>query len=179
MATTDTQTASKFQYEFFNKFQTDFYKSVQGFSKYSNYDINNNSFMLMNVLAKGYPILAFEIMSIYGNVIKFSECPDLIRALQHNFTSGYSRNPMKHVYFKQATKKAKSVKVTKPKILSRKRLSKDLVDFPDHIVQQIQTMLFLDSKDYNTLKYTDNVQKLGLDIVRNFEKSLIKEIKKS
>ena len=178
MEGTTTQN-DKFQFEFFNKFQTDFYKSVANFSKYSNYDINHNSFKLVNVMAKGYPILAFEILSIYGNILKFSECPDLIRALQHNFTSGFSRNPMKHVFFKQSTKKAKAVKVEKPKILSKKRLSKDLVDFPDHVVDEIQTLLFLDSKDYNTLKYTDNVQKLGLEIVRNFEKSLIKEIKGS
>lgn len=162
--------------EFFNKFQNDFYKSIPAFQSYSNYDINNYTFKLLNIMAKGHPHLAFELLSIYGNCIKVDECPDLIRALQHNFCNQYKKDVMNHVFWKQSTKKAKFEK-NKAKILTVKRKSKDVVEFPLHIQDKIQTILMLDNKDYETLKYTSKVQKVGLELIRRFEKSQIKLIK--
>lgn len=161
--TTVEKTDIKIDYAFFNKIQNDFYKNPRNFSAYSNYDINLNSYLLVNNIAKGFPHLAFDILGIYGNLIKFNECPDLIRALQYKFIGGFTSNNMKHVYYKQgkSTKKASTTPKTR-----KKKGDVEIVEFDSLIVAEIMQQLFIDKQDYDAVKHTTTVQYLGNELTR-------------
>jgi hypothetical protein len=149
-------------YTFLNKFQSDFYTSVENFNQYTNWDIKNNGFTLICNLYKGFPVLADEILNYYSPpfIIGF-QSPAILRALQRvRFVNGFTRprNP-NYLYYKQSTKKAKIIDTT-----SRKK-PKGCEDFESDVAHQLMSLLFMDRKTYDYLKYTEKVQKLGKHLI--------------
>jgi hypothetical protein len=148
-------------YAFFNRFQTMFYTSITEFSKYTYFEIKNNSFVLLNNLMKGYPHLAVEILDIYSPHIKAIESPAIIFALQRKFVNSFSRPRVpQHVYFKSLKPKAQPKSKTKEKVLN-----KDLINFDNDVSFEIKTLLRIDEKTYQYLKYSENIQKIGREIL--------------
>lgn len=160
-------------YTFFNKFQTYFYTNIAEFSKFTNYEIKQNAFVLVNNIAKGLPTLSTEISNVYcKGFINFQECPSLILALQRKFVNGFSRARIPQSIF------YKTPKVTKLKAVAAKQ-DKSLLDFDDSIAFQIKSVLFIDEKTYQYFKYSDKIQRMGKHYLEEFEKSEIEKIKKS
>lgn len=177
----DTQTTtavpSKADYAFINKFNNDFFTNINAFQQYSNYDINKNAYQLVHVIMKGFPQLALEIMSVYSPAIKFNECPELIRALQHKFVNGFSRNYGKFRYYKSSPKKAKVLGGVK-KIVRRKKADVEIYEFSDEIQMEIKSRLFIDGKTYEQIKESEIVQHMGVELMKAFQSREIKIIKK-
>ena len=125
--------------------------------------------LLVNI-SKGFPALSQEILNIYSPEVKSIESPAIIRALQQaKFVNGFSRPKIpQFIYFKQSKTKAKPIKPEKKKIT--KKLSKKdkelMVDFDPAIIEKIQSILFLDNKDFEDFKYTEQVQNLGRNLTR-------------
>lgn len=161
------QKKESFDYAFYNRFQNDFYKNINNFKNYSNYDINQNSYMLINGIAKGYPHLAMDVLGIYGSVIKFNECPDLIRALQYRFVNGFVSNNMNHVYFKQSKNKPNLPHSNKTRKRRRKKDDVIAVDFEPKIIEKIMQKLFIDRLDYEEIKYNKTIQNIGHELTKN------------
>ena len=149
------------QYKFFNLFQSMFYTSITEFSKYTYFEIKNNSFVSLNNLMKGYPHLAVEILDIYSPHIKAIESPAIIFALQRKFVNSFSRPRVpQHVYFKSLKPKTQPKSKTKEKVLN-----KDLINFDNDVSFEIKTLLRIDEKTYQYLKYSENIQKIGREIL--------------
>jgi hypothetical protein len=158
------------QFAFFNKFQTLFYTSITEFGKFTHFEIKQNSFLLLNNLIKGFPHQATEILDCYSPHVKALESPAIIFALQRKFVNNFSRARVpQHVYFKNMKPKAESKKKVKD-------TSKG-IEFDNDIVAQLQSLLMMDTKTYEYLKYSENVQKLGKQIL--FEQEKLKEEKVS
>ena len=154
----------------FNQFQTYFYTNINLFNNYTNFEIKRNSVQLLVNISKGFPTLSQEILNIYSPEVKSIESPAIIRALQQaKFVNGFSRPKIpQFIYFKQSKTKAKPIKPEKKKIT--KKLSKKdkelMVDFDPAIIEKIQSILFLDNKDFEDFKYTEQVQNLGRNLTR-------------
>lgn len=167
-ATTFTNKNNNFQE--FNQFQTYFYTNVERFNMYSNFEIRRNSVQLLVNISKGFPLLSQEILNIYSKFgPKAVESPAIIKALQQaKFVNGFSRPKVpQYIYFKNA----KVVKSKEPKVKVIKNKSKNktkkYVEFEPEIIDQIQSILFFDEKDYQDFKHTDKVQTLGLNLITN------------
>lgn len=155
-------------YQEFNQFQTYFYTNINQFNMFSNFEIKRNSVQLLVNISKGYPNLAYEILNIYSPDVKAIESPAIIKALQRNkFVNGFSKPKIpQYIFFK--TVKVPKIKEVKKKIVKKK--NKDVIEFDEIIKDKIQTLLFLDEKDYQDFKYTEKIQKLGKNLLNNFEK---------
>lgn len=151
----------------FNKFQTLFYTNIEEFNRYTDFEIRQNSFVLLNNLIKGYPYLATKILDIYSPDVKSIESPAIIIALQRKFVNNFSRARVpQHVYFKSL--KVKSDSKSKVKTKSNKN-EKILYDFDGKIALELKSKLMIDEKTYQYLKYTDKIQFLGLELIKEFE----------
>lgn len=144
-------------YEEFNKFQTAFYTDINRFKEFTNFDFKRHGYTLLSNLAKGFPNLSDIIINLKGIGWVGPECPALIKSLQFRFINNFNLHGIpQFIYFKTL----KAEKVKKPRA---KKTNKGYV-FNDEIKNQICENLFLDSKTYEYLKYSDKVQKLGLSI---------------
>lgn len=164
----DSINKSNDYYQEFNKFQTYFYTDIVKFNNYSNYDIKKHAFVLLNNIAKGFPELADTIGNLYSPIVKAIQSPAIIKALQHRFVNPYSycRVPQ-FIYFKSQAKtkeKSSTKSGTKKTTKDNKEIQKG-IDFDISVQQEIQSILFIDNKDYENLKYTDKVQFLGKQIL--------------
>lgn len=161
---TFTTKANNFQE--FNQFQTYFYTNVAQFNMYSNFEIRRNSVALLTNICKGFPLLAKDILNAYSPDVKAVESPAIIKALQRaKFVNGFSKSKVpQYIYYKNL----KAVKSKAPKV-KVKRLSKKLINFEPEVMDKIQTILFLDTKDYEDMKYTERVQKLGNNLTMNLK----------
>lgn len=163
----DNLTNVKNNFQEFNQFQTYFYTNVNQFNMFSNFEIKRNSVQLIINISKGYPNLAYEILNIYSPDVKAVESPAIIKALQRSkFVNGFSKPKIPQYIF------YKTVKVPKTKEPKKKIIKKDknIIEFDEIIKDKIQTILFLDDKDYQEFKYTERIQKLGKNLLNNFEK---------
>jgi len=167
--------ATKPDYKAFNKFQNYFFTNIQGFNLFTNYEIKTHAFLLFNSLTKAFPDTAKKYM-FYNDFFKFDTSPELIKALQHKFINGFSRNRIPQaVYFPAAKKPAG--KLIKKK---RSKVDKSKIDFSPEVIGLICSNLFIDGKTYDNLKYTKKIQDLGNQIVNELEgkiKNLIKKEK--
>lgn len=165
----DNLTNTKNNFQEFNQFQTYFYTNINQFNMFSNFEIKRNSVQLIINISKGYPNLAYEILNIYSPDVKAVESPAIIKALQRSkFVNGFSKPKIpQYIYFK-------TVKVPKTKEVKKKIVKKDknLIEFDEIIKDKIQTILFLDDKDYQEFKFTEKIQKLGKNLLSNFEKQI-------
>ena len=165
----DNLTNVKNNFQEFNQFQTYFYTNINQFNMFSNFEIKRNSVQLIINISKGYPNLAYEILNIYSPDVKAVESPAIIKALQRSkFVNGFSKPKIpQYIYFK-------TVKVPKTKEVKKKIVKKDknLIEFDKIIKDKIQTILFLDDKDYQEFKFTEKIQKLGKNLLSNFEKQI-------
>lgn len=162
-ATTFTNKNNNFQE--FNQFQTYFYTDINKFNMYTNFEIKRNSVQLLVNISKGFPLLTNEILNIYAKFgPKAVESPAIIKALQQaKFVNGFSRAKVpQYIYYKNA----KVTKPKEPKVKVNKK-AKKFIEFEPEIIEQIQTILFLDEKDYQDFKTTDRVQTLGLNLITN------------
>lgn len=152
-------------YQEFNKFQTYFYTDVIRFDNYSNYDIKKHAFVLLNNIAKGFPDLADTIGNLYSPIVKAIQSPAIIKALQHRFVNPYSHCRVPQFIYYKSLPKTKEKTGTK----SKKKIDKSNIitgiDFDVSVQQEIQSILFIDNKDFESLKYTDKVQFLGKQIL--------------
>ena len=165
MAAIDTK------YQEFNLFQTRFFTSIPGFLSYSNNDFKRHGYTLLNNLAKGFPNLADLISNLNGINWKGSESPAILQALQRNFVTNYKKPEIPFfVYFKGTVEKDKTSKA--------KKTEKGYV-FDVEIKSQIGSILFVDSKTFEDIKYTEEVQFLGMQILGEFKQTeTIKKPKK-
>lgn len=160
------------RYNLFSKIQTLFFTSIPGFNELSNYEIKQCAFMLLNSIGKGFPQLSHVIINIYSPHVKAIESPEIIKALQHKFVNPYQpRQGMlpQFVFYKNLEDKSQKAKASK-------RTTKKGDEFSQDIVAEICRIMLLDTKDYETLKYTPRVQYLGNQILGEFMK---KEKRKS
>lgn len=163
------------KYNLFNKVQTLFYTSIEGFNELTNYEIKQCAFMLINTLAKGFPNVANILINIYSPNVKAIESPEILKALQHKFVNPYQ--PRKgqlpqFLYFKNLEDKSQKLKATK-------KLTNKGDEFSKDIEAEICRILILDTKDYQTLKYTQRVQFLGNQILGEIMKKEQKRKKKN
>ena len=160
-------------YQRFNKFQTLFYTNIHGFQEFSNFDIKNYSFLLLEQMVKVYPVLATEIINIYvPNFIKFNECPTLIYALQRRFVNGFSRTRVPHQIFYKSMRSRTSKKKSATKTI------KGQLEFSDDVKFDIKSILRMDEKTYQYLKYSEKVQDLGKQLISEFNKKELQILKK-
>lgn len=168
-------------YEEFNKFQTAFYTSASNFENFSNYEMRKHGYVLLNNLAKGFPHLASIISNLKGLNWKGIESRNVLIALQRTkFVNNFTRTRIpQFIYYKNnSTKKTPEEKKSKVKATKQKG-NKTLIEFSDDIKAQICSSLFIDSKTYEYLKFSDNIQRLGNQILGQFiEEEKIKKTRK-
>lgn len=154
------------EYAELNKFQQAFFTSVSSFNKYTNFEVKKFGYILLNNIAKGFPNLADIIINLKGIEWSGVKSPELFRALQYRFVCN-PRVPQ-FVYYKNQKPAKTKEKVTK--------VNKDLLEFDEEIRAQICSILMIDSKTYELLKFTEKVQYLGKQIYGEFMQN--KKIKK-
>lgn len=156
---------TKNQYEELNRVQTQFYTSIDGFNALTDFEIKRNAFMIIQNIAKGFPALSNILLNVYSPAFKGIESPALLRALQHKFVNQYHRGGIpKFLYYKSLKEKAEKQKATDKKTTAKGE------DFSPEVVGEICKIMMFDSKDYEQYKYTENVQKLGEQIIGEFVK---------
>lgn len=162
------------QYQEFNNFQTAFYTNIEKFENYSNYDCKKHGYVLVNNMAKGFPNLADIISNLKGLNWTGTQSPALLKALQRRFVNKFVNVRVPNfVYFKnlKPEKSTEKIKVSKK--------SNKLYDFDIDIQKQICSLLMIDSKTYDTLKYTEKIQFLGKQINGEFvQQQKLKKSKK-
>jgi hypothetical protein len=149
-------------YTFQNKFQSDFYTSVEGFANYTHYEIKLFAVTLLINMYKGFPHLADEVLNMYSPpFVKAIESPAIMKALQRTkFVTGFTRPRVpQYLFYKQSTKKAKVEGV------KERKKPKDAVEFEPHIKAELMTLLMWDEKTYEYLKWGEKAQRLGNHLI--------------
>lgn len=167
-------TSEKNQYQEFNNFQTSFYTSIKNFDDFTKFEVKRHGYTLLNNMAKGFPNLALLIISLKGIGWSGPESPALLKALQRvKFVNAFSSGRIpQFIYFKQAEKQAKSTSKAKKTDLG--------YIFDSEIKTQICSILIIDSKTYEQLKFTHKIQFLGQQLNGEFmQKENLKKSKTS
>ena len=168
-------------YEEFNKFQQAFYTSALEFSNFSNYEIRKHGYVLLNNLAKGFPHLASIITNLKGLDWKGTDSRNVLIALQRTkFVNNFNKTRIpQFIYYKNnSTKKSPEEKKSKVKATKQKG-DKTLIDFSDDIKAQICSILFIDSKTYEYIKFGNDVQRIGNQLLGQFmEQEKLKKSRK-
>lgn len=170
-ANSDTANSSN-TYQELNNFQTIFFTDKNKFSEVTNFGVKKFGYILVNNLAKGFPNLADIIINLKGINWSGVTSPAILKALQRRFVNGFSsaRVPQ-FVYFKNLKPEKTTEKVKKTK--------SGKLDFSDDIKKEICEILMIDSKTYETLKYTEKIQYLGNQINGEFiQKEKLKKQRK-
>jgi hypothetical protein len=116
-------------------------------------------------MAKGFPNLAHIIFSLKGINWSGVESPALLQALQRvKFVNGFNNRKYlpQFIYFKNEKPEKQKEKVKKVK---------EGNIFSEDIKAKIMSILFIDSKTYEYLKFGERIQKLGMDIINDKFKS--------
>ncbi len=158
-------------YDEFNRFQSSFYTNIRVFNEFTNFDFKRHGFVLISNLAKGFPNLADLVANLNGIGWKGTESPAILKSLQRNFVNNFNATQIpQFIYYK-------SEKVVKSKEKS-KETSKGLI-FDSEIQSEIQSILFIDSKTYEYLRFGPKIQFLGQQLCGEFmQKTKIKTSKK-
>lgn len=156
-------------FEDFKKFQTFFYTSIDGFNTYTDYEIRKHAFMLMNNMGKGLPNLVDDFINLYSPDVKTLQSPAIIRALQRRFVNGfsYARIPQ-FIYLQSSAPKKEPKAKAKLKV---KAVEKGL-DFSPEVNGEIQSHYMLDSKTFESVRYTTRVQELGKALIAEYSKEV-------
>jgi hypothetical protein len=152
-------------YQEFNNFQTAFYTSTSDFADFSRFEVKRNGYILLNNMGKGFPNLAHIIFTLKGINWTGVESPAILQALQRvQFVNGFNTRKYlpQFIYFKSLKEEKQKDKIKKVK---------EGNIFSDDIKAKIMSILFIDSKTYDYLKFGDKIQKLGLDIANDKFKS--------
>ena len=148
-------------YEEFNKFQTAFYTSKSKFNDFTRFEIKKHGFSLLTNLSKGFPALADIIFNLQGFNWKGTESPAIMKALQHkHFINNFNRIRIPDFVYYPTTKNIKEKE-------KAKKTSQGLIFSPE-ISKQIQSILFMDSKSYEYLMFSESVQNLGKQLLGEF-----------
>lgn len=143
-------------YQEFNIFQRNFYTSISNFTNYTRLEIKRHGFTLMNNLGKGFPALSDYITRQHGFGWNGHECKPILEALQRKFITNYKQAQVpSFIYWK--TPKTKKQKT--------ERISKKLILFDDDIKRDICSILMIDSKTYDNLKFTNIIQSTGKEFL--------------
>lgn len=164
--------ASAPDYTEFNNFQYAFYTNISKFENYSNFEIKRNGYVLLNNLAKGFPALAEILINSKGIGWKGVESPALLKALQRKFINNFNSVKVPgFIYYKNL----KEEKIKQPKV----KETKLGYVFDMDIQNQICSILKIDSKTYDYLKFSKSLQYLGLQLNGEFmQKEKIKKGRK-
>jgi hypothetical protein len=156
-------------YQEFNEFQSAFYTNKAKFAEYTNYDVKRHGYALFNNMAKGFPNLVNIHINLKGFNWKAIESIEILKALQSvNFINGFSKNRIPDFVF------AKQLVVEKDKSKAKKTESGMIFD--SEIQSIIMSILFIDSKTYEYLKFSPAIQNLGCQLVGEFfQKEKIKQ----
>lgn len=148
-------------YQEFNTIQHSFYTSIERFSQYTNYELKKHGYVLLSNLAKGFPHLSEMISNLYGIEWKAIESAAILRALQYRLLAQYggSQKAMipQFIYFKNL----------KPEAEKKERKSKKTENgliFDDQTKADIMSLLMIDSKTYEYLKFSKKIQSLGVQL---------------
>lgn len=166
-------------YQEFNNFQTAFYTNIETFGDYSRFEYKRFGYQLLNNLAKGFPNLAGIVINLRGLNWSGAESPAIMRALQRNFVNNFNRPALpQFIYFKNLSEKKtdkKSAKNPKSKVLAKKGHV-----FDSEIQSEICSIMRIDSKTYEYLLFSDNIQKLGMELIGEFQqKEKLKKTRKT
>lgn len=155
-------------FEEFNNFQTAFYTSIERFNDFSLFEIKKHGYVLMNNLAKGFPHLSDLIANLKGLNWRGTESKAVLQALQHvKFINNFNRIVIpKFIYFKSnpAKKDDKKTKVKTVEIEGKK-----VNEFSEDVVNIIKSILMMDQKTYDYLKYSERVQYCGNQLIGDFQ----------
>jgi hypothetical protein len=147
----------------FNNFQTAFYTDINSFEDYTLFDFKRHGYTLLNNLGKGFPALADIVLNLKGFNWKGCESPAVLKALQRKFVNNFNATRVpQFIYFKQAQlnkEKVKSIKTDKGNI------------FDIEIQREICSIMKIDSKTYDYLKFSEDIQFLGNQIVGEFQQA--------
>jgi hypothetical protein len=148
-----------------NNFKEAFFTNKEKFAAYSKFEIKRNGYPLLNAISKGFPNLVDLIINLKGFNWKAPESHAILTALQcHHFINGFSKVCVpQFTYFK-------SFKETKTKKEKAKKTENGLI-FDEEIQQKIQSILFMDSKSYEYLKFSNKVQILGQQLLGEFQQT--------
>lgn len=158
--------------EQFNKYQKDFYTSISAFSSYTNFEHKTHGFTLLHNMTKGYPALTQIIYGLNGFGWSGIDSPELFKAIQRNFVNRYSKNVLPQFVF---YKKDRPKKLAK----SETKETKKGKIFSDEVKREICQILWLDSKDYEYLKFSKRIQNLGMEITGEYLNQELNRAKRS
>src|ERR1035437_245094 len=146
------------QYQEFNNFQSAFYLVINLLNAYTNIEFKTHGYSLLHNIAKGYPAMANMVFNLRGFGWKGIESPSIIKALQRNFINGFNKPRIPYqVYFPSVPQEKVKVKET----------SKGLL-FDKEIQFEVCSIMKIDSKTYDTLKFTKKIQDLGQQVNGHF-----------
>ena len=163
-------------YKEFNNFQTAFYTNIENFNNFSNFEVKKHGYVLLNNMGKGFPALANIILNTNGIGWKGVESKPLLQALQRlKFVNGFNRiNIPAFIYYSgKNNKEPKNKKTIK---------SDNGLIFSNEIKSKIQSILFYDEKTYEYLKFEEEIQYLGKQLLGEIQqkekvKEKVKELK--
>lgn len=142
----------------FNNFQSAFYTNILSFSNYTNIEFKNHGYTLLFNMSKGYPAMSDKFLNLKGFNWKAPESPGILKALQRHFINGFNTPRVPYfIYYKQEP-------ITKTKF---KETKLGLV-FDKDIQLEICSILFIDSKTYDLLLFTDKIQNIGKQLTGQF-----------
>lgn len=147
-------------YQEFNTIQHNFYTSIDNFSQYTNYELKKHGYVLLANLAKGFPHLSEMIANLNGVEWKAIESAAILRALQYRLLAQYGKGTAmipQFIYFKNL----------KPEAEKKERKSKKTekgLEFDDQTKADIMSLLMIDTKSYEYLKFTPKIQRIGIQL---------------
>jgi hypothetical protein len=156
--------AKEQQFQAFQEFQKVFFTSPERFSRYTNFEVNKHAFILLTNISKGFPAMIDQILNLKGFGWTGFQSLEILRALQMKLINPYTGNRLPPYLF------YKTQKATKEK---SKKTDKGLEFAPD-VVAEICSILKMDSKTFDYLKYSPAVQNAGRQIIGDF-----REVEKS
>lgn len=148
-------TATEQKQAAFRDFQKNFFTNIAKFNSYTRYDIKIHGFTLLNNIGKGFPALMNHILNLKGFGFEGFNSFEILRALQRKMINGSNSMPS-YLFYK--TEKAEKTKK------SAKKTDKGL-EFSVDVKAEICSILMYDDKTYEYLKYSENVQSLGRQII--------------
>lgn len=154
--------AKEQQYQVFQEFQKNFFTSPERFSRYTNFEVNKCAFPLLTNISKGFPALIDQVINLRGFGWTGYNSLEILRALQMKLRNPYTGSRLPSYLF------YKTAKVTKEK---SKKTDKGLEFSPD-VIRDICSILKMDSKTFEYLKYSDLVQRTGKQLIGDFKENV-------
>lgn len=143
------------EYKEFNDFQQAFYCNPTKFAGYSRFEIRKNGYRIIANILKAFPHRAIQVYNMKGFGWSGPESKEIMTALSMSFITRNNRLP-DFCYWK--TNKAEKDKT------KAKKTELGLI-FDDSVIFEICSILKLDSKTYDYLKFTNDVQSIGKQII--------------